>query len=165
MTATATPVNTSKVHRRPLKFWSTDDLRQELAQIEAAHRAGRLKARGNWKPGQVLGHLATWAEFTYSGNPLRPPWFIRWVLKRRKGRYLNEGMPAGVRIPRVPGGTLGTDDLPFDQAIVRYRTIVDRLDREAPTLPNVIFGPLSHEEWKQLQLRHAELHLGFLDPG
>lgn len=161
----ATTINTKSVHRRPLRFNAISDLQADLAALEAAHRAGTLKTRGNWAPGQIIGHLATWAEFTYNGNPLKPPWIVRFIVKRRKNKYLTQGLPAGVRIPRVKGGTLGTENQPFDHALARYRRILERLDREVPTLPNVIFGPLTHDEWKALQLRHAELHLGFLDPG
>ena len=41
---------------------------------------------------------------------------------------------------------------------------MERLQAEAPTAPNVIFGQLTHEEWIAINLRHAELHLGFLIP-
>jgi hypothetical protein len=161
----ATTIDTKAVQRRALRFTTMADLTRELDALEAAERSGRLKIRGNWQPGQVIGHLATWAEFTYNGNPLKPPWIVRFIVKRRKNRYLNQGLPAGVRIPRIKDGTLGTEHQPFEQALARYRRVLDRLDREVPTLPNVIFGPLTHEEWKALQFRHAELHLGFLDPG
>jgi hypothetical protein len=162
MSTPAALIDTKRVQRRELRFRSLDDLEAELSRIESAERRGVLRTLGNWTPGQILGHLATWVGFTYEGNPLRPPWLIRMVLKGRKGRYLGEGLPAGVRIPKVPGGTLGTDPLPFDEGLVRYRTRLEQLRRETPVRPNVIFGPLTHEEWIRLHLRHAELHLGFL---
>jgi hypothetical protein len=158
-------VDTRSVQRRALGFRTLDDLEAELSRIEAAERSGDLRTLGNWTPGQIFGHLATWVGFTYEGNPLRPPLLIRMVLRGRKGRYIGEGMPAGVRIPRVPGGTLGTDPLPFDEGLVRYRTRLEQLRREPPTRPNVIFGAMTHEEWIGLHLRHAELHLGFLAYG
>lgn len=158
-------VDTGKVKRRVVRFHSVADLRADLGRIEAAQRAGTLRTLGNWTPGQIVGHLATWAQFSFDGNPLRPPWIIRFIVGRRKNRYLDGGLPAGVKIPRVPGGTLGMEDAPFDEAMARYRRVMDRLEREAPTRPNVIFGRLTHEEWIKLHLRHAELHLGFLDPG
>jgi hypothetical protein len=39
--------------------------------------------------------------------------------------------------------------------------VLERLRREPPTGPHVIFGRLPHEDWIKLQLRHAELHLSF----
>jgi len=38
---------------------------------------------------------------------------------------------------------------------------MERLRAGPPARPNVIFGPLTHDEWIQLHLRHAELHLSF----
>jgi hypothetical protein len=73
-------------------------------------------------------------------------------------------MRAGVKIPRVPGGTLATEPLPLDEALARLRRVMERLKTEAPTAPNFIVGPLTHEEWIAINLRHAELHLGFLIP-
>lgn len=158
-------VDTGRVtERRRLRFETIAALRAELERVENAERAGTLRRSGNWTPGQVCGHLATWTAFAFSRNPLRPPWFVRLILRLRKHRYLNEGLPAGVRIPRVEGGTLGTEDVPFPDAITALRAALDRLEREAPTLPNVVFGPLTHEEWIKLNLRHAELHLSFLHP-
>ena len=40
-----------------------------------------------------------------------------------------------------------------------------RLRRSAPKDPNPLFGRLTHEQWVQLNLRHAELHLGNLGAG
>ena len=136
----------------------------EVERLAAAERAGRLNRLGNWTLGQTLGHLATWAEYAYTGAPLKPPFFIRWILRLRKQKFLYEPMKAGVWIPRVAGGTLGTEPMPLDEALPRLRRVIERLKTEAPTAPNVIFGKLTHEESIAITLRHAELHLGFLIP-
>src|SRR5687767_5556072 len=146
---------------RAVRFASIDALLTDVERLAAAERAGTLRRAGNWTLGQALGHLATWVDFSYDGNPLKPPWFVRVLVRMRKKRYLTEGLPRGVKIPRVEGGTLGTERLPLDEGLARYRNSLERLRREAPTKPNVIFGPLTHDEWIALQLRHAELHLGF----
>jgi hypothetical protein len=166
MAATA-PVDTKTVQRRSLRFNSLAEVRADLDKLEAAHRAGRLKVRGNWAPGQLLGHLATWGDFAYDGYPpqLKAPWFIKLILRLRKNTYLRKGVPAGVHIPKLEGGTLGTEVIPFDQGLARLRRTLARYDGAPPAHSNIIFGRLTHEEWKALQMRHAELHLGFLDPG
>ena len=167
MTVAAAPrvVDTGTVtNRRILRFDSLDQVLEEVDRLAAAERAGRLKRLGNWTLGQVLGHLATWAEFAYTGVPLKPPFFIRWILRLRKQKFLYKPMPAGVRIPRVAGGTLATDPVPLDEALGRYRRVLERLKSEPPTAPSPIFGPLTHEESIALNLRHAELHLGFFVP-
>jgi hypothetical protein len=158
-------VDTGKVaDRRALRFESLDQLMAEVERLAEAERAGRLRRLGNWTLGQTLGHLATWAEYSYTGAPLKVPFFIKWFLRLRKRKFLYGPMRAGVKIPGVEGGTLATEPVPLDEALGRMRRVMSRLQSEAPTAPNVIFGPLTHEEWVALNLRHAELHLGFLAP-
>jgi hypothetical protein len=163
--APAAPVDTGKVgDRRILRFESIDQVLAEADRLAEAERAGRLRRLGNWTLGQTLGHLAAWAEYGYTGNPLKPPFFIRWFLRLRKRAFLYGPMRAGVKIPGVPGGTLATEPAPLDEALARFRGVMGRLKAEAPTAPSPIFGRLTHEEAIALNLRHAELHLGFLDP-
>jgi hypothetical protein len=158
-------VDTGKVTgRRILQFESIDQLLAELDRLAAAERAGRLKRLGNWTLGQTFGHLATWTEYIYTGVPLKPPFFIRWILRFQKRKFLVGPMPAGVKIPNVKGGTLGTDDLPLEEGLRRYRNVLQRLKVEEPTLPSPIFGKMTHGEVIALTLRHAELHLGFFVP-
>jgi hypothetical protein len=158
-------VDTGKVpERRILRFESIDQAMAEVGRLVEAERAGRLRRLGNWTLGQALGHLAAWAEYSYTGAPLEVPFLIKWILRLRKRKFLYGPMRAGVKIPGVEGGTLATESLPLDEALGRMRRVVGRLKSEAPTARNPIFGLLNHEEWIALTLRHAELHLGFLIP-
>jgi Protein of unknown function (DUF1569) len=158
-------IDTSKVAaRRILRFESLDQIMAEVDRLVAAERTGRLKREGNWTLGQILGHIAVWAEFSYTDMPLNPPFFVRWLLRWQKGKYLYGPMPAGVKIPRVNGGTLGTDPTTLDDGLARLQRVIARLRVEPPTAPSKVFGLLTHEEAIALNLRHAELHLGFLIP-
>jgi hypothetical protein len=158
-------VDTGKVsERRKLKFDSVDQVMAEVEHLAEAERAGRLRRVGNWTLGQTFCHLATWIEYSYTGAPLKVPFFIRWILRFQKRKFLYEPMRAGVKIPRVPGGTLATEPMSLEDALPRMRRALARLKTEAPTALNPIFGRLSYEEWTALQLRHAELHLGFMIP-
>ena len=164
-TPPSSPVNTAKVaDRRLLRFESIDEVLTEMDRLVEAERAGRLRRVGNWTLGQTLGHLACWAEYSYTGAPLKVPFFIRWILRLRKRAFLYGPMKAGVRIPGVEGGTLATEPMALEEAQGRMRRIMERLKSEAPTAKNPIFGVLTHEEWTALHLRHAELHLGFFIP-
>jgi hypothetical protein len=147
-----------------LRFESIDQAMAEAERLAEAERAGRLRRLGNWTLGQTLGHLAAWAEYGYTGAPLKPPFFIRWILRLRKRKFLYEPMRPGVRIPGVEGGTLATDLLPLEEGRGRYRRVMERLKAEAPTAPSAALGWLTHEEAIALNLRHAELHLGFQLP-
>ncbi len=152
--------------RRPIKYQSLADLRQDLNALEAAHQAGRLRQTGNWTPGQIFTHLAAFINFAYDGYPkaLQPPWIIRMFLRLKTKGYINDRMPAGVRIPGIPTGTVGADDVPFEEGLTRLRAAIDRLDGTPPTIESPAFGPMTHEESKKINLRHAELHLSFLHP-
>jgi hypothetical protein len=134
----------------------------DVDRLIEAERAGRLTRLGNWTLGQTLGHLATWAEFSYTGMPMPIPWFVRVMSRMIKKKFIYGRMQSGFRIRRVEGGTLGIEPLATDVAAPRFHGAFERLAREAPTLPNKLFGPLTHDEWINLNLRHAELHLSFL---
>ena len=158
MTATATP------QRRPLRFDTIDDALADAERLVAAEREGRLTQSGSWTLGQALGHLATWANFAHDGYPapVRAPLPVRLVLRLMRNRMLTKGMPSGVKIRGIPGGTVGVDVLPAEEGLNRFRAAMERLRRTAPTAENPIFGRLTHEQWIQLNLRHVELHLSFL---
>jgi hypothetical protein len=156
-------IDTSTIsNRRELHFSSIDDALAEIDRIAAAEREGKLHCVGNWTIGQVFNHLGTWAEFAYKPNPLKPPLPIKLILRLMKKRFISGPMKVGARIPGVKDGTLGAEACPFEDGYARVRSAFSRLKSEAPTQPNVIFGRLSHEEWIQMHLRHAELHLSFL---
>lgn len=160
-------VNTAKLcrseHRR-LRFSCIDDMLAEIDRIVAAERAGTLKRAGNWTVGQTFGHLAAWINYGWEGYPGRkPPWFVRWILNRKKAAYLRDGMPRGVRIPGVEGGTHGTEPLSTEEGTRRLREALARLQRREPvTFDSPAFGAMSDEERLAIQLRHAELHLGYM---
>jgi hypothetical protein len=149
---------------RKLRFSSIEDCVEEVRRIADADTAGRLEATGSWTAGQVMAHVAAWIEYGYEGFPIgRPPFFVRWILRRQlKGIFAN-GMSPGVRIPRVPGGTTGMEPMETQEAAKRLLAALARLGspEDAP-FHSPAFGPLSNEDRVRLNLRHAELHLGFL---
>jgi len=152
--------------RRALRFESIDEVLVEVERVVASDAAGTLRRTGTWTPGQVLGHLAAWIEYGYDGYPLKPPpFFIRWILRARLQKMLAGGMPAGVRIPGVAGGTTGAEPQATAEAAGRLRRAFERL-RSGEECPydSPAFGAMSHADRVRLNLRHAELHLGFLHP-
>ena len=158
-------MDTSSVaDRRLLHFTSVEEAIAEAERLAAAERSGTLTQLGNWTLGQALGHVAAWAEYSYTGAPMKVPLPIRLILRLGKKKFLTQPMRAGVKIPRTPGGTLATDPLPLEETFPRFVAAMQRLKREAPQMPNIIFGPLTHDEWINLNLRHSELHLGFFRP-
>src|SRR3954467_4461007 len=103
----------SKSQRRRIRFESVDQAIAEAERLVAAERGGRLTRAGNWSLGQTLGHLATWANFAFDRYPpqVHAPFFVRCIVRMFRGQILRKGMMAGVKVGKVPGGTLGTEEL------------------------------------------------------
>ena len=152
--------------RRKLRFTSVDDVIAEAERLAGAEREGRLKQLGNWTLGQIINHLATWAEFAYCGYPpsVRAPLPVRMILRMLRNKILTQGMTPGINIRGIPGGTLGTERVPTEQALPRLRAALETLRQTCPPGPNPVFGRMSHDQWIALNLRHAELHFGYLVP-
>ena len=154
---------TANPARRTLRFETVDDAIDEAEKLVIAEREGRLDRLGNWTLGQTLGHLATWASYPFEGYPpeIRPPLPVRMILGLMRNRILTKGMTPGVRIRGIPNGTLGLEVLTIEEGLRRFRAALNRLGSTDPDRVNPIFGKLTHEQWIQLNLRHAELHLSF----
>lgn len=158
-------INTKTSARRALQFSSVDQVLSDIDNIVAAAHAGTLQQVGNWKPGQVMAHLAAWIEYGYDGYPMKTAWMIRMILRLMLPGILKNGMKPGVKIPGVSNGTTGQDDQPLDQAAERLKKAFIRLNSgEQCPYDSPGFGAMSHEDRIRLNLRHAELHLSFLKP-
>ena len=160
-------IDTKKVKdRRQLRFESFDEAIRDAESLAGAERDSKLRTTGNWSLGQALGHVAFWASAPFDGYPPapQPPLIVRVLIPLMKGRFLNKGLPVGVSLPGVPGGTFGIDPMATDQGLEKLRAAFARLSREMPAAPNPVLGKLSHQEWIKLNLRHAELHQSFFHP-
>lgn len=158
-------MNTGKVKRRALRLATLDAMVAEAERLAAAERDGRLRRGGNWSLGQMFGHVAGWADVAYDGYPKglpRPPWLVRMLLPMFKKRFLTKGLPAGMKMRGIEGGTKFCEPLATDEGLARLRRSAKRLGKQEPTVPNAVFGPMTREEVAELTLRHAELHLSFV---
>ena len=159
-------IDTTKVkERRKLQFDTIEDCLQELGRLEQAERQGNLKTLGNWTAGQNLSHVAAWIEYGWEGYPMdAPPPEVGVAMRAMLGSILENGMDAGMMLPEVEGGTFGAEEMETLAAVDQLRTAFDRLKSgEVATHDSPAFGEMSHEQRVKLNLRHAELHLGFLD--
>lgn len=158
------PVDTKSCKHRPLRFENIGDCIDEVQRIIEMNQKGTLRSSGNWTPGQIFNHLASWINYAYEGFPVRrPPFFIRWILRWRLRAMLRSAMPRGVWIPGVDGGTCGMEAIDCSVASAKYLKALQRLqsNEDAP-YDSPAFGKMSHNDRIQLNLRHAELHLGYL---
>jgi hypothetical protein len=152
-------INTKQVTgRREIRHESLDDLLADVERL-ASPNACML---GNWTPGQIFQHLADTMNSSidgFSGMFSAP---VRWVLSLlMKRRFLYKRLPAGFKAPAnfVPDATSVEDGL------TALKKAMSRLQEDTTRALHPGFGSLTLDEWTQFHLRHAELHMSFLQDG
>lgn len=155
-------VKTAKVTgRRELHFESLDDIlhdAEHLASVET-------KELGNWSKGQIFKHLAIVKNLAIDGSTYRPPWFIRWIAKMMKKRFLTKTMRPGFQLPKKAMPIFAPpDDVSTEEGLAALREAIARLKSTDERAPNMIFGKMTVDEYTQLHCRHSELHLSFIVP-
>jgi hypothetical protein len=152
-------INTKRVQgRRSVRYASFDELLADARRLAASEP----RALGNWSQGQIYDHLARSMNASIDGAGFSIAAPLRWIASRfLKRRFLERGLPAGFKAPPrakkyMPGETSTPDGLAALEAAI------DRLGHETTRMPHPAFGEMTREEWDQLHLRHAELHMSFL---
>jgi hypothetical protein len=152
-------------HRRDLRF---ADLAEVLRDAEALHSVGHVQAAGRWNLAQVCGHLADWLSFPLDGFPRQPVgvrlllWLLRHTIGPRELRRLlatgrmSAGRPTLRETVPPPGGDEAAALERLARAVARFEA------HTGPLHPSPLFGELSREQWRQLQLIHCGHHLSFL---
>lgn len=168
--ATATPtVDTKSADRRPLKFQSLGEVLADLDAIEASIQAGTLAMSGNWSPGEVCDHLRKFFEFAIDGFPSKAPAPVRLIARmmlKRRATASDEPFPAGFKLPKSASALLPTPGIGDLEGLNALREQIDRVQKgERMTQPSPLIGPLTHDDWMVMQLKHFSLHLSFLHPG
>jgi hypothetical protein len=144
--------------RRELHFTSLDEVVADAEQLVSSPTTRTL---GNWPISQLLAHLALAMNRSIDGITFQAPWYLRlygWFVKRRA---LKDGLPPGVKLPKDREAIAYPAVSSPQEALDLLRKAVGRMGHERATATHPIFGKLTHEEWVQLHLRHAELHLSF----
>jgi hypothetical protein len=145
--------------RRTLHFNSYEDV---LADVHAM-QASRKHALGNWSLGQVCEHLAKAIEYAIDGAPFRASWIFRMVGPWIKKRFIARPMKPGFQLPKSAAEYLPTQT--EDAAgVARLEKAIQRWGQCSDIKPHSIFGPMTREEYDQLNFRHAEMHLSFIVP-
>jgi hypothetical protein len=152
-------IQTKKVSgRREVHYQSVSEL---LADAERLAQ-GPVQSLGNWTPAQVFQHLAVSLNGSIDGMSFKLPAPARWVMSLlMKRKFLTVAVPAGFR---TPDEYVASADTPLDDALASLRNAIQRQQTEPKRALHPGFGNLSREEWEQFHLRHAELHMSFLQP-
>jgi len=151
--------------QREVHIESFDQVRDEVKRL---HQEG-YTSLGTWNLAQVCYHLDCWMKFPMDGFPpipfaLRP---LMWTMKKLIGRkmllkVITEGkMKAGG--PTMPATVIPSDKEEEAVAVERFQETLDRFTQfSGDVQPSPLFGAMTLEECRQLQLVHCRHHLGFL---
>jgi hypothetical protein len=146
--------------RRPVNYRS---LTEVLTEAETAAASGAATT-GNWSLGQILEHLATAIDRSIDGFNFTVNWptrlLGRFVFKRR---MLRDGMPTGIRLKGSAIKDLVPPATTVEAGLASLRRAIGRFQTEGRRAAHPVFGTLSPEESLALQLRHAELHMSFVE--
>ncbi len=145
--------------RRHLEFSSLDDIRAEVERLAR----GKIRALGNWSPGQVFEHLAIVMNASIDGFPFTAPLPMRVMARLFKRRFLSRPMPPGFRLPGRAAPLL-PPPVSLEDGLAAIRRALDRQRTEPGRQPHAFFGPLTREEWDRVHCLHSAMHLGFLVP-
>jgi hypothetical protein len=144
--------------RRELHFTSLEDV---LADAEELVASPTTRTLGNWPLSQLLTHLAMAFNRSIDGVSFKVPWYVRLYGRLAKRRIFQRGLTPGFMLPKErEAGAYPPASSP-QEALEIFRNAVERLRNEKATAIHPLFGKLTHEEWIQFHLRHAELHLSF----
>lgn len=161
------PIDTKQVTtRRDIAFATLDDLSSEARRIAEAEAAGTARALGNWSPGQNLQHLARFMTCSLDGFgeglPLPLKLLGRGLRLFLGKKLLKNAPPPGFKLPKgmrfVPD-----DEVSAADGARELCAVIDRVRGGEGFIPaSPLLGKLSREQWIELHLRHAELHLSFV---
>jgi hypothetical protein len=144
--------------RRELHFASLDDV---LGDAEKLVSSPMTRTLGNWPLDRLLTHVAMAMETSIDGISFAAPRYMRLLARLGKRRILQHGLSPGFKLPRDREAGAYPEAQSLQEALARLRRAVERMRTEKATASHPAFGRLTHEEWVQFHLRHAELHLSF----
>ena len=154
------------LNKRQLKFQDFDDV---MAEVQRLLEHGYV-SHGNWNLAQTLVHLHDWMRFPLDGFPI-PPLPIRgmlWLMSKTVApgmlkKIFTNGFSDGT--PTMQSTVPPPDVMSAEAAAKQYQETIDRLkSHQGKMHRSPLFGPMDRQKVEQLNLLHAEHHLGFLEP-
>ncbi len=154
-------IDTCKVEgRRKLAYATLDEILADADRLASSP----MKALGNWSAGQVFRHLANAYNGSIDGLPATFPWYFRLMGRIFKKKLLGGPMPSGLKVPPELAREVMPGPTSTEEGLAELHAAVLRLEREPHRARHPIFGDISRDEWNQIHLSHANLHMSFLVP-
>lgn len=146
---------------RTVRYATLDDLLSDAETLAA----GETQTVGAWSYSQILEHIATAMNSYFDGFGFKAPWFARvFIAPLMKNYLLTKPHKPGFKLPEKGRVLLPQGSLSVEDALDKLRSAIQRFNEEMPTHPHPFLGKLTREETVALNLRHAELHMGFVKP-
>jgi len=161
--ATARPrVDTRRVkQRRKIRYQSFDEFLADAERL--AERP--VRELGNWTLAQIFDHLARSMKVSVDGTHERFPWVQRIALRLVRRRIIGHPMKPGYHVPENVAALLRPETTPgLRESLWQLRSAAFRFQAAPKFPPHPAFGRLTRDEYHSLALRHAELHLSFIEP-
>ncbi|HYE19803.1 MAG TPA: DUF1569 domain-containing protein [Tepidisphaeraceae bacterium] len=149
--------------RRPLDFRTFDAI---LADVDTLHSRTYTQL-GQWDLATICNHLAKTMEVGLDRKPIPIPLTIRllapllgkWIFRRT---LHTRRMPTGIRAPLPFRPDSKCDPEP---AIAHLKATIARAQSfPGPLAKHPLFGQMTPDQWRDLQLIHCSHHLSFLLP-
>jgi hypothetical protein len=158
----AVAVDTRQVlNRRQLRYESFDDFLGDADGLAM----GNSRTLGNWTLAQIFDHLARWFRMAVEGTDVRVPRWVQFILWEWRKRSLSMPSRPGVKMPsQLKSVLLPEEGLAADRCLQDLRSAVSRFRAASQFAPHPAYGQLTRDEWQQLALRHAEMHMSFIVP-
>jgi hypothetical protein len=157
----------AKPNRRKLNFTCLNDAVTDARRLQQSG----YTASGNWNLAQVVGHCSQWLSFPMDGYPKSPLpirailWLARCTFgKSFRKKILQAGrMKAGA--PTMPSTVRPANFATEAATIEELAKQVQRFeDFNGQLHESPLFGKMSKDEHRRLQLIHLQHHLSFLIP-
>ncbi len=155
------------MERRHLDIRTLDDAVRDARQLLQSG----YDQTGQWNLSQVLGHCNDWLRFPLDGYPRAnfPINALLWMAKVTLGSGLRKkilrerAFQAGsATMPQTVKSPHHAQDL---AALEQLERTVERFKSHRGSLhPSPLFGKMTYEEHRELQVIHLQHHLSFLVP-
>jgi hypothetical protein len=159
---TPPPIDTRRVrNRRKVCYQNFDEFLADAERL--AERP--VQELGNWTLAQIFDHLARSMSVSVDGTPERFPWALRIALRLGRKRIIGRPMKPGYQVPENVAALLRPETEPcLRESLWKLRSAAARFQTASEFPPHPAFGRLTRDEYRTLALRHAEVHLSFVEP-
>ncbi|MBI3837414.1 MAG: DUF1569 domain-containing protein [Planctomycetia bacterium] len=143
--------------RRSLQFSSYQEILDDARKLSLTP----TRQLGNWSLGQICEHLAKGMDMAIDGPAFKPSLPVRLIGPFFKKRTLTRPMSPGFTLPKNAAALLPAP-VSVAEGLAKLEKSIARQQQTRDRKPNPVFGPMTAEEWDQLNFRHAEMHLSFI---